>query len=134
MAFIRKGTRDIPTSLVPNLSDPFLIAFVNLITDVTRPNNPNPPTEIHHLVLGIAGFSVDINGWGSRSAGYFKLLLDADARNGNRHFEQNTYIVFVVEPHVVDGSPQSINPHQRSPYWPGYMGKLDASNFSAATK
>jgi len=32
-----------------------------------------------------------------------KFLLDADARNGNHHFEENTYVVVVVEPHVVDG-------------------------------
>jgi len=123
MGFCRQGTRAIPTALGNRLVDPFLIAFVNLMRHVTRPNNPNPPVEVHHLIQGIAGFSVGIGGWGNRQSGYFKFLLDADQRNGNHHFENNTYIVAVVEPHVVDGVAASALDHPAaSPYYVGYSG------------
>lgn len=96
------------------MTNPFLIGFCNLIADVTRPDNPNPPVEIHHLLHGIPGFSVAIEGWGSRERGYFKFLLDADARNNNNHFEENTYLVFVVEKHVVNGEARSLIPGQQA--------------------
>ena len=65
--------------------------------------------------------------------GYFKFLLDADAANGNRHFEENTYSVVVVEPHAVDGvADSSLHTQGRglmplrasSVEYHGYFGKL----------
>jgi hypothetical protein len=126
MAFVRKGTHAIPTALGNRIADPFLIAFVQLMRQVTRVNNPNPPREIHHLVLGIAGFSVDVDNWGSRHKGYFKFLLDADSRNGNNHFEENTYLILVIEDHVINGCPTSIDSPYRSLQWRGYSGKYIA--------
>ncbi|KAH6663841.1 hypothetical protein B0J14DRAFT_706855 [Halenospora varia] len=131
MAFCRQGTRAIPTTLGNQIVDPFLSGFINLMKQVTRPNNPQVPVEIHHVLLGIAGFSVGIHGWGDRSRGYFKFLLDADAaNNNNNHFENSTYIVVVVEPRVVDGSrPCSIyppGPPVAGGDYHGYFGKYIA--------
>jgi len=103
MAFVRQGCRPIPTALGNGLLDPFLKSFVRLMHQITDVNNMNRPTELHHLILGIAGFSVGIAGWGDRTQGYFKFLLDADAARGDHHWENNTYVVPVVEPRVVDG-------------------------------
>jgi hypothetical protein len=126
MAFVRKGIHAIPTALDNRIADLFLIAFVQLMRQVTRVNSPNPPREIHHLVLGIAGFSADIDNWGSRHKGYFKFLLDADSRNGINHFEENTYLIPVIEDHVINGCPTSIDSPHRSLQWRGYSGKYTA--------
>jgi hypothetical protein len=134
MAFVRQGTRAIPTALGNGLADPFLIGFVNLIRHFTRQGNPNRPVEIHHLLLGIAGFSVGMTNWGNRHAGYFKFLLDADQRNGDHHFEDNTYVVVVVEPHVVDGiAAHALHHPLRSNAYHGYSGALRAQKTSITT-
>lgn len=92
-----------------NLDDPMLHAFLAMVDHLLRPNNTHPPIEIHFLLLGIAGFSVGIEGWGDRVQGFFHEILLRDAAN-NTNYANTIYLVFVIERHVVDPvSPSSIN-------------------------
>ncbi|KAK5175498.1 uncharacterized protein LTR77_000637 [Saxophila tyrrhenica] len=123
----RHGTRPVPTQL-GNLDDPVLRGFVRFIHQLLDPNNVNNlPVEIHFVMFGLAGFSVGIEGWGDRTRGFFKMLLDADQANGT-NVADSVYLVFLAEPHVVDGIaphcldledavnyPRPVGPP--SPYW-----------------
>lgn len=98
----RHGTRRIPTQL-GNLQDPMLIGFVNFIHQLLSPANVNNlPEEIHMVQLGLAGAGVDATAWGDRHQGFFRLLLDADARN-HTNIAERVFIVPLVEHHVIDG-------------------------------
>lgn len=79
LVLTRHGTNRVPFSL-QNTQDPAIRAFVTVIQQITRLNNPHPPREVHFLLLhGILGLSVNIEGWGNRRLGFFKYLLDRDA-------------------------------------------------------
>ena len=108
----RHGAMPVPTQ-TGNLIDPMLHAFLAMFDHLTRANNPHPPTEIHFLLLGIAGFSVGIEGWGDRTQGFFREILSRDAANST-NYAGRIHLVFVMEPHVVDpASPASINSGQQ---------------------
>lgn len=110
----RHGARPIITH-TGNVDDPQLHAWLATLNHIFRPNNPHPPAEIHFLMLGLAGFSVGIDGFGDRAQGLFRYLLDCDAANGT-NLASRIYLVFVLEPHVVDpNSPSSINFGQQRP-------------------
>ena len=133
----RHGTRKVPFNL-GNLNDPFLIDFVNYIHHITHPNNQNRPQEIHIVLLGLAGLSVDLTGFGDRTQGFFRFMLAADAAN-NTNLASNIYIVPLVEEHVMDGVAQSslsgpgaynvgllqpqVAPHPPALFWIGYHNK-----------
>jgi len=124
LPFIRQGTRAVPTQIGNNMIDPFLIAWCNLIAAITRPNNPNRPTEFHILTLGLPGFSVDITNWGDYTQGFFRFLLDADQVNGDHHFRDNTYVIPVIEPRLALGvNPQTLVPGQQI-NWLGHRQKF----------
>lgn len=124
LPFVRQGTRAVPTRMGNNMVDPFLMAWCRLIADVTRPNNPQRPTEMHVLTLGLPGFSVDITNWGDYTQGFFRFLLDADQVNGDNHFRDHTYVVPVIEPRLALGvDPQTIAPGQQIS-WVGHRGKF----------
>lgn len=110
----RHGAMPVPTH-TGNVQNPVLHQFVALIDFVTRPQNPNPPTEIHFVLMGHAGFSVDITGWGDRTTGWIKMILDRDLANGT-NIADRMYLVPLVERFVVDpNSSTSINQGQ-APY------------------
>lgn len=111
----------IPSAL-GNLQDNFLKAHVRLLEDVLRQNNPNPPEEIHYLMHGIAGLSVPITGWGTRTSGLMGLIIRRDQQNAVK-LADRIYLVFVVSPHVVNGNYQAVDPHQPLPRWMPYMNK-----------
>lgn len=118
----RHGTRKVPIRL-GNLQDPFLITMVNLIHHVMRANNPNLPIEIQFVNMGLAGFSVDITGWGDRNHGFFRYILDQDLAHGT-NVARRIYIVAIVEPHVVDGvATHSLDYPNPSPYYQGHQNK-----------
>lgn len=105
---VRHGTRPVPTH-TGNVVDPMLLTFIAAVNHVTRPQNPYPPMEIHFLLLGIAGFSVGLEGWGDRTQGFFRHILLKDAAN-NTNYAGSIYLVFVMERSVVDpNSAASIN-------------------------
>lgn len=113
VSIARRGLLPIPTHH-GNLVDPMLHAFINLMDQLLAVGNNNLPIEIHFLLHGIAGFSVDIDRWGSRTHGFFSHVLSADAANatnGNHtDIAGSIYIVAVMELHVVSpNSPSSIN-------------------------
>lgn len=128
VVFARHGAMPVPTHL-GNLQNLSLITFVNFIDYITRPNNPQIPEEIHFVLLGFAGFSVDVTGWGdryvspceivqherqltllvSRNHGFFKHVLDRGAAQGT-NIAYRIYLVPVSELQVADPhSPSSIN-------------------------
>lgn len=118
----RHGGRRVPIRL-GNLNDPFLITFVHLMHNVTAPNNPNIPIEIHLVNLGLAGFAVDITAYGDRKHGFFKFILDRDAANGT-NIADRIYIVTIAEPHVVDGlAIHALDHPNPSPHWQGHRNK-----------
>ncbi|KAK5131404.1 hypothetical protein LTR08_000940 [Meristemomyces frigidus] len=106
--FARWGGKPVPTHL-GNLNDPTLIAFVNHFDHLTRPGNPQLPDQFIFVLMRLAGFSVDVSGWGDRNHGFFKHMLDRGAAQGT-NFAYRIYLMPVVERHVVDQtSPSSIN-------------------------
>ncbi|KAK5726385.1 hypothetical protein LTR17_012816 [Elasticomyces elasticus] len=114
LAFARHGAAKIPTHH-GNLQNDALHLFLNLIDQILDPNNVHLlPIEIHFLLLGIAGFAVDITAWGDRTEGLFRRFLDTDvvnAANGNpTNIAGSVYLIPVSELHVhAQGSPSSIN-------------------------
>lgn len=123
LVFARHGTRPVPTQLTNNMTQPGLIGFINLLHQVTAQNNQNRPIRIQFVTNGIAGLSVGINGFGDRTCGFFRYMLDTDQANGT-DLAYKTDLVTLAEPHVVDGTqPSSLHPGQQSPYWRGHQGK-----------
>jgi hypothetical protein len=124
-----------------NLQDPFLIDFVRYVHTITDPNKLNKPTEIHIVLLGLAGFSVDLTGFGDLIQGFFSFVHDWDIQN-NTNLANNIYLVPLLEERVVDGlQPESLPgpgnyvagrlpqnfrqaAHQPAPYWDGYRRKF----------
>lgn len=107
----RHGGMPVPTH-TGNLDSPILQHFVATFDHITSPNNANQPLEIHFLLCGIAGFSVGPEGWGDRTQGFFRKVLDRDAAN-HTGFANHIYLVFLMELHVVDpNAPSSINAGQ----------------------
>lgn len=108
LAFGRHGPKAVPTQLA-NLNNVPLQAFVQFIDHLTRAGNPNIPVEIHFLLMGVAGFSVDIAGWGDRTQGFFRFILDRDIQNQTA-IANTIYLVPAIELHVINqNSPSSIN-------------------------
>ncbi|KAK3651270.1 hypothetical protein LTR56_005727 [Elasticomyces elasticus] len=107
LAFARHGAMPVPTHH-GNVDNDALHAFINLM-DMILAAGAVLPDEIDFVLHGIAGFSVDITGWGSRTHGFFRHVLDADAANGT-NIAGRIYIIPVMELHVVDpASPNSLN-------------------------
>jgi hypothetical protein len=74
---------------------------VNHMRSVFQPPNPDPPIEVHFLLGGLAGFSVNIDGWGDRQRGFFKFILDSDVQAGYARGQGLASRIFLV-PHVQD--------------------------------
>ncbi|KAK5716829.1 hypothetical protein LTR17_016354 [Elasticomyces elasticus] len=107
LAFARHGAMPVPTHH-GNVDNDALHAFINLM-DMILAAGAILPDEIDFVLHGIAGFSVDITGWGSRTHGFFRHVLDADAANGT-NIAGRIYIIPVMQLHVVDpASPYSLN-------------------------
>lgn len=101
--FARHGARKVPTSTA-NLDDPILEDFVNYFNTITDPNTPavQRPVEIHLVTFGIPGLAVDITAFGNSAQGFFGGLRAADRQIGS-NYSKTTYVVPMVEAHVVDG-------------------------------
>ncbi|KAK6435349.1 hypothetical protein LTR95_008464 [Oleoguttula sp. CCFEE 5521] len=97
--FARHGARAVPTA-VGNVQDPAVLRMVGLIDELFGklvPNH-NPPAEIQFVLGGLAGYSVGVMHWGSRTGGFFHYVSTLDPQLADRIF-----IVVLAEPPVVDG-------------------------------
>nr|OQO28363.1 hypothetical protein B0A51_04640 [Rachicladosporium sp. CCFEE 5018] len=97
--FARHGARAVPTA-VGNVQNPAVLRIVGLIDELfgKLAPNQNPPDEIQFVLGGLAGYSVGVMHWGSRTGGFFHYVSLLDPRLADRIF-----IVVLAEPPVVDG-------------------------------
>ncbi|OQO08874.1 hypothetical protein B0A48_05764 [Cryoendolithus antarcticus] len=97
--FARHGARAVPTA-VGNVQDPAVLRMVGLIDELfgKLAPNQNPPDEIQFVLGGLAGYSVGVMHWGSRTGGFFHYVSTLDAQLADRIF-----IVVLAELPVVDG-------------------------------
>ena len=75
----RHDVQPIPTRTTTNMANLFLIALVDDLHHITALHNDNRPLKFILLTFGLAGSSVDINGFGDRQKGFFKYMLDHHA-------------------------------------------------------
>lgn len=76
--------------------------FVRLMRFLYQTPCPvTPPLEVHFLLGGLAGLSVEMRGWGDAHAGFWREIF-----NGNPALAKRTYLVPHIEDHLVTAGRQ----------------------------
>jgi len=113
----RQGTLAVPTStiMLRGRHQRALRRFVRLMRFLYHPLCPIKPMEVHFLLGGIAGLSVNDHAWGSWLLGFWSAIRRADAQLAER-----TYLVPLIEAAIVGVLPWQLAPVN----WPtGYLNK-----------